>query len=163
MLDPTFVVSVFLTLCGACFRLHSKSKANHILYVCYGRNPNYYSTKGRRQNTQQRMTKVDKSLLVSLQNSAILFVCKSRQRFDKSCLQFTKDIKLYRKQQLDVITRMTFNLTCGKDVTELQNLASLCLSSFAESHQMQQKNFDVSPNPGYYFTNGPYPLGRTQY
>ena len=47
-------------------------------------------SKGRRQNTQQRMTKGDKSLLVSLQNSAILFLCKSRQRFDKGCLQFTK-------------------------------------------------------------------------
>ena len=40
---------------------------------------------------------------------------------------------------------MNFNLTCGKGVTELQNLANLCLSSFAESQQMQQKNFDVSP------------------
>ena len=38
-----------------------------------------------------------------------------------------------------------FNLTCGKGVTELQNLTNLRLSSFAESHQMQQKNFDVSP------------------
>ena len=42
--------------------------------------------------------------------------------------------------------RVTFNLTCGKGVTELQNLTNLRLSSFAESHQMQQKNFDVSPN-----------------
>ena len=41
---------------------------------------------------------------------------------------------------------VTFNLTCGKGVTELQNLANLRLSSFAESHQMQQKNFAVSPN-----------------
>ena len=41
--------------------------------------------------------------------------------------------------------RLTFNLTCGKGVTELQNLASLRLSSFAESYQMQQKNFDSSP------------------
>ena len=41
---------------------------------------------------------------------------------------------------------VTFNLTCGKGVTELQNLTNLSLSSFAESHQMQQKNFDVSPN-----------------
>ena len=41
--------------------------------------------------------------------------------------------------------RVTFNLTYGKGVTELQNLANICLSSFAESHQMQQKNFDVSP------------------
>ena len=40
---------------------------------------------------------------------------------------------------------VTFNLTCGKGVTELQKLANLRLSSFAESHQMQQKNFDVSP------------------
>ena len=47
-------------------------------------------TKGRRQNTQQRVTKDDKRLLASLQNSAILLVCKSMQRFDKSCLQFTK-------------------------------------------------------------------------
>ena len=41
--------------------------------------------------------------------------------------------------------RVTFNLTCGKGVTELQNLTYQTLSSFAESHQMQQKNFDVSP------------------
>ena len=41
--------------------------------------------------------------------------------------------------------RVTFNLTCGEGVTDLQNLANLCLSSFAESHQMQQKNFDLSP------------------
>ena len=41
---------------------------------------------------------------------------------------------------------VTFKLICGKGVTELQNLANLRLSSFAESHQMQQKNFDVSPN-----------------
>ena len=40
---------------------------------------------------------------------------------------------------------VTFNLTCGKVVTELQNLTNLHLSSFAESHQMQQKNFDVYP------------------
>ena len=40
---------------------------------------------------------------------------------------------------------VTFNLTCGKGVTELQNLTNLHLSSFAESHRMQQKNFDVSP------------------
>ena len=39
--------------------------------------------------------------------------------------------------------RVTFNLTCGKGVTELQNLTNLGLASFAESHQMQQKNFDV--------------------
>ena len=30
-------------------------------------------------------------------------------------------------------------------LTELQNLTNLRLSSFAESHQMQQKNFDISP------------------
>ena len=40
---------------------------------------------------------------------------------------------------------VTFNLTCGKGVTELQNLTNLHLSSFAESRQMQQKNFDGSP------------------
>ena len=40
---------------------------------------------------------------------------------------------------------MIFNLTCGKGVTELQNLTNIRLSCFAESHQMQQKNFDVSP------------------
>ena len=107
----------------------------------------YHSNKGRCQNTQQRITKADKSLLVSLQNSAILLVCKSLQRFDKSCLQFTK------KKKLKCIginswmssPQVTFDLTCGKDVTDPQNLTSLHLSSFAESHQMQQKNFDVSP------------------
>ena len=40
---------------------------------------------------------------------------------------------------------VTFNLTCGKGVTELQNLTNLHLPSFAESHQMQQKCFDVYP------------------
>ena len=50
-------------------------------------------------NTQQRITKDDKSLLVSLQNSGIILVCNSMHRFDK------RYIKLYRKQQLDVITR----------------------------------------------------------
>ena len=73
----------------------------------------------------KRITKADKCLVVSLQNSGIHLVCKSMQRFDKG--------------------GVTFNLTCGKGVTELQNLTNLLLSSFAESHQMQQKNFDVSP------------------
>ena len=41
---------------------------------------------------------------------------------------------------------VTFNLTCGKGVTGLQNLTNLRLSSFATSHKMQQKNVDVSPN-----------------
>ena len=41
--------------------------------------------------------------------------------------------------------QVTFNLTCGEGVTELQNLANLRLSSFAKSHQMQQNYFDVSP------------------
>ena len=41
--------------------------------------------------------------------------------------------------------RVLFNLTCGKGVTELQNLTNLRLLSFAESHHMQQKNVDVSP------------------
>ena len=50
---------------------------------------------------------------------------------------------MYRKQQMDVISRA--DLTCGKGVIECQNLANLCLSSFAESNQVQQKNFDVSP------------------
>ena len=40
---------------------------------------------------------------------------------------------------------VTFNLTFGKGVTELQNLTNLHLSFFAENHQMQQKNVDVSP------------------
>ena len=47
------------------------------------------------------------------------------------------------------LPKVTFNLTYGKGVTELQNLTNLHLSSFAESHQMQQKNVDVSPKcPG---------------
>ena len=40
---------------------------------------------------------------------------------------------------------VTFNLTWGKGLTELQNLTNLRLSSYAESHQIQQKNLDVSP------------------
>ena len=39
---------------------------------------------------------------------------------------------------------VAFNLTCGKGVTELQNPTNLRLSSFAESHHLQQNNFDVS-------------------
>ena len=46
--------------------------------------------------------------------------------------------------------RVTFNLTCGKGVTKLQNLTNLRLSSFAESHQMQQRNFDISPKVNKY-------------
>ena len=42
--------------------------------------------------------------------------------------------------------RVTYNQTHGKGVTELQNLTNLRLSSFAESHQIQQKNVDVSHN-----------------
>ena len=45
---------------------------------------------GRRQNTQQRMTKADKGLLMSLQKYGILLAFKSMQRFDKICPQFTK-------------------------------------------------------------------------
>ena len=56
-----------------------------------------------------------------------------------------KDIKVYRKNSLMSSPGVTFNLTCGKGVTELQNLTNLHSSSFAEGHQMQQKNFDVSP------------------
>ena len=40
---------------------------------------------------------------------------------------------------------VTFNLTCGKVEAERKNLTNIRLSSFAESHEMQQKNFDVSP------------------
>ena len=55
---------------------------------------------------------------------------------------------MYRKQHLDVITWGDLNLTCGEGVTELQNLTNLHLLFFAESHQMQQKNFEVSPYHG---------------
>ena len=41
---------------------------------------------------------------------------------------------------------MSVNLTCGKGLTKLQNLINLRSSSFAESHQMQHNNFEVSPN-----------------
>ena len=74
------------------------------------------------------------------------------QRLTKVAYSLQKDIKLYRTQQLDVITWGDL-LTCGKGVTELQNLTNLRLSSFAESHQMQQKNFDVSPNKTFFFSS----------
>ena len=45
-----------------------------------------------------------------------------------------KNIGLYRKQQMDIITRVTFNLTCGKGVTELQSLINLNWSPFPECH-----------------------------
>ena len=92
------------------------------------------------------MTKADKSLLVSLQNSGTLLLCKSGQRFDKSFLLFKKNtLKCIGNNSRVSSPGGTFNLTCGKGVTELQNLTNLRLSSFAESHQMQQKNLDVSP------------------
>ena len=71
------------------------------------------------------------------------------QRFDKSCLQFPK-----RHQYRISSPGVTFNLTCGKGVTELQNLTNLRLSSFAESHQMQHNNIDVYPKSD---SKGPYP------
>ena len=83
---------------------------------------------------------------MSLQDTGILLTCKSMQRFDKVAYSLQKDIKVYRKQQLDVITRVTFNLTCGKGVAKLQNLTNLSLSSFAESHQMQKNFFYVNVN-----------------
>ena len=64
----------------------------------------------------------------------------------KVAYSLQKDIKVYRKQQFELSPGVTFNLTCGKGVTELQNLTNLRLSSFAESDQMQQKNVDISPN-----------------
>ena len=56
-----------------------------------------------------------------------------------------KKTKCIENNSLMSSPRVTFNLTCGKSVTECQNLSNLGLSSFAESNQMQQKNFDVSP------------------
>ena len=47
------------------------------------------------------ITKADKKFTGELTESVILLVCKSMQRFDKS---LQKDIKVYRKQQLDIIT-----------------------------------------------------------
>ena len=75
------------------------------------------------------------------------------QRFDKGCLQFIKEaLKCIGNNSWMSSFGVTFDLTCGKGVTELQNHTNLCLSSFAESHQMQQKNFDVSPNEGWHHT-----------
>ena len=105
-----------------------------------------WSFKGRHQNTIQRITKADKRLLVSLQNSGILLVCKSMQRFAKVAYSLQKSVNWIGNTSWMSSPRMTFNLTCRKGVTELQNLTNLRLSSFAECHQMQQKNFDVSPN-----------------
>ena len=59
---------------------------------------------------------------------------------------------------------VTFTLTCDKGVTELQNLTNLRSSSFAESHQMRQKNFDFSPNPNpssSYLLSSSMPLPNT--
>ena len=72
----------------------------------------------------------------------------------QECVEVLQKLPIVYKKTLKCIGNnswmsspgLTFNLTCGKGVTELQNLANLHLSSFAESHQMQQKNFDVSPN-----------------
>ena len=85
------------------------------------------------------MIKADKSLLVSLHNSDILLVCKSMQRFDKPTV-YKKAFKCLGNNSWMSSPRVTFKLKCGNGVTELQNLTNLRLSSFAESHQMQQKN-----------------------
>ena len=77
---------------------------------------------------------------MSLQKAGILLICSGLTRVAHS---LQKDIKVHRKQQLDVTT-----LTCGKGVTELQKLTNLRMLSFAESHQMQQKNVDVYPKGG---------------
>ena len=66
-----------------------------------GRNP----CKGRHQNTQQRIAKDDESLLVSLQNLAYFQYARVCRGLTKSAYSLQKDIKVYRKQQLDVITR----------------------------------------------------------
>ena len=68
---------------------------------------------------------------------------------------YKKTLKCIGNNSLMSSPRVTFNLTCGKGVTELQNLTNLCLSSFADSHQMQQKNFDVSPK----YANNSHVLG----
>ena len=68
------------------------------------------------------------------------------QRFDKNLpLVYRKTLKCIGNNSRMSSPGVTFNLTCGKGVTELQNLTNLGLSSFAESHQMQQKNVGVSP------------------
>ena len=102
-------------------------------------------SKGRRQNTQQRITKDDKSLLVSLQNLAFFEYGRVCRGLTKIAYSLQKDIKVYRNNSWMSSPGVTFNLTCGKGDNELQNLTNLRLSSFAKSHQMQQKNFDVSP------------------
>ena len=61
---------------------------------------------------------------------------------------YKKTLKCIANNSLMSSPGVTFNLTCGKGVTELKNLTNLHLSSFAESHQMQQKNVDVSPKIG---------------
>ena len=52
---------------------------------------------------------------------------------------YKKTLKCIGKNSWMSSPGVTYNLTCGKGVTEPQNLASLRLSSFAESHQMQLK------------------------
>ena len=89
----------------------------------------------------------------------IRLVCKSMQRFDKSCLQFT--LKCTGNNSWMSSPGVTFNLTCGKGVTELQNFTNLSLSSFAESHQIQQKNVDVSPNEGSLYSVVLFPQSLT--
>ena len=61
-------------------------------------------SKGRHQNTQQRITKTDKSLLVSLQNLAFFWHARVCRGLTKVAYSLQKDITVYRKQQVDVIT-----------------------------------------------------------
>ena len=69
-------------LCAVCLTEEGECIYSYKLYavgknVTLGRT-NYVSfmIRGRLQNTQQRITKAEKSLLVSLQNSAIPLICK---------------------------------------------------------------------------------------
>ena len=60
--------------------------------------------KGRHQNTQQRIAKDDKSLLESLHNLAFFYYTRVCRGLTKVAYSLQKDTKVYRKQQLDVIT-----------------------------------------------------------
>ena len=70
-----------------------------------------------------------------LKHSGIFLVCKSMQRFDKKLpTVYKKSLKCIGNNGWMSSPGLTFNLTCSKGVTELQNFFILCKNVISEGH-----------------------------
>ena len=91
-------------------------------------------------------TYLTKKLAGELSKYGVSLLCKSMQGFEQKLPTiYKKTLKCVGNNSWMSSPGVTFNLTSGKGVNELKNLTNQRLLSFAESHHMQQKNFDVSP------------------